>query len=211
MKHNISYIVISHKYKFVFVHIPKNGGCSIIDALLPFCDEDVFKYGHAFQSQYYNKFPEVQDYYQFAISRNPFDRVVSAYHYLKCGGMVEDDLRVMHELNLNEISFYEFALRLKDLDISKRYQHLMPQLRWLDHDLTNIDVFSLEEIESSFSIICEKIGINKPLLKKLNTSNHDDYKKYYNHTSYNIVYKKYFDDIARLGYEKFSKKRIRSS
>jgi len=203
--------VISHKHKFLFVHIPRNGGRSIFNALLPFCDEEVFKYEHAFQSQYYNKFPEVQNYYQFAISRNPFDRVVSAYHYLKSGGMTGDDLSVMHELNLNEISFHEFVLRLKYLDISKRYQHLMPQTRWLDYDLSNIDIFPLEEIGSCLNIICEKIGIDKPHLKKLNSSNHDNYEKYYDDTSYNIVYKKYLEDLVGLGYEEYSKKRIRSS
>lgn len=71
--------VISHKYKFIYVHIPKTGGTSLDSYLkeaLPSSDEF---YDHKpvwFAEKY------MKDYFKWATLRNPFDRSISIYHTL---------------------------------------------------------------------------------------------------------------------------------
>ena len=47
-----------------------------------------------------------------------------------------------------------------------------------------------------------KIGINQePKIFKVNTTNHKDYREYYNDRTAMIVYEKFKDEIEYLGYE----------
>jgi hypothetical protein len=67
---------VSKKYKAVMIHVPKNAGTAIMEAM-----EMEFT-GHRKWS-YYAKQKELRDYLSFAIVRNPLDRLVSNYEYAK--------------------------------------------------------------------------------------------------------------------------------
>ncbi len=97
-------MLISHRHRFIFIHVPKNAGLSISAALAPYADnapmtqmrrflsllplrEDprkAFFRHHATAAWVKLKLPaEIFDgYLKFAVVRNPYDRVISYYHYL---------------------------------------------------------------------------------------------------------------------------------
>lgn len=59
-----------------FIHIPKTGGASIRKAF--------FKGNHG-EPYFYELPPEAEDFFRFAFVRNPFDRLVSAFHMFTSG------------------------------------------------------------------------------------------------------------------------------
>ena len=82
-------MVISHKYKILFIHIPKTGGTFIFDVLKS-VDEDLeiiwddrysnIEYTHhAIPSEELIKKYEDNGYYVFCFIRNPYDLIISFY------------------------------------------------------------------------------------------------------------------------------------
>lgn len=78
-------VLISHKYKFILVHIPKTGGTSVIQALLQTLGNDVHYYpeiDHMSQQEIISHFQnDFEDYIFLAIVRNPMDLLYSYYCY----------------------------------------------------------------------------------------------------------------------------------
>jgi hypothetical protein len=70
--------VISDKYSTIFVHQMKSGGSSI-KAIFP---DRVRSLNHGILDPQWRSDPRVGHYFKFSIVRNPWDRFVSAYHYL---------------------------------------------------------------------------------------------------------------------------------
>ena len=78
--------MISHKHKFIFIHIPKTGGTSIERRFVPFAghDEHEVSYKHDSAIQMKQKFSqEWKDYFKFSIVRNPWDWLVSRFFWSK--------------------------------------------------------------------------------------------------------------------------------
>jgi hypothetical protein len=96
--------MISHKHKFIFVHIPKCGGTSIELALLKnegieLTDDNIelltnkqkqeYSIGYAFQDTMaqHRKISQYEvfnnKYFTFTFSRNPWARILSEYTYIK--------------------------------------------------------------------------------------------------------------------------------
>lgn len=69
--------MISHQHKIIYIHIPKCAGRSICDALQQ-------PFDHYTASYYHSEFPQFwNDYTVFSTVRNPYQRLVSMYHYIK--------------------------------------------------------------------------------------------------------------------------------
>ena len=95
-------MIISRKHKFIFVHIPKVGGTSIKKCLLPFYDRkkelekipkglrssNVIARKHAYASVLLQALGKNiwRSYFKFAFVRNPWDWVVSIYHFIRING-----------------------------------------------------------------------------------------------------------------------------
>jgi hypothetical protein len=69
--------VISHRYKLIFIHIPKCAGRSISEALGEPFDHYT---AHHYQTRCVQPWHE---YIVFTTVRNPYSRLVSMYHYIK--------------------------------------------------------------------------------------------------------------------------------
>ena len=75
--------ILLPKYKFVFIHIPKNGGSSIWNSL-KLSGEGINitpDYAHRTITEVEKKYNVVADLY-IAQVRDPYDRFYSMYHYL---------------------------------------------------------------------------------------------------------------------------------
>mgnify|MGYP003685512195 CR=1 FL=1 len=195
--------MISHKHNYIFIHLPKTAGLSIVQALTPFCDEQEYTHGHPFQSDYYKFFEALprsaEEYYQFTFVRNPYSRLVSSYEYLKKGGQpCGYDLNARDRLNLLNKTFKEFV---KDFDPRDSAVHFIPQIDFFNKDIDLVEIFKLETINKDFEKICSKIKIPKQNVPHNNKSKHTHYTEYYDDETRQIVAEKYAKDIEYFGYK----------
>ena len=78
--------MISHKHKFIFIHIRKTGGTSIEKIFVPTAGngKNEVPYKHHSSSKMQSKFPkEWKEYFTFSFVRNPWCWLVSRYTWSK--------------------------------------------------------------------------------------------------------------------------------
>lgn len=91
------------KHKAIFFHIPKTGGNSIFESLF---EKD--QWGHRDVAYYRFVFGKkrFENYFKFCFVRNPYERLYSAYSFLKKGGMNNND-QAFSSTYLNEYNSFE--------------------------------------------------------------------------------------------------------
>lgn len=190
------------KYKCIFIHIPKCAGQSIRNSLF-----DNLIPGHITIYTYQMVYPKTlfDEYFKFTFVRNPWDRLVSSYLFLKAGGAHNKDriwannhLAVYEDFN----DFIRRGLRKKDI---LQYPHFRPQIKFLldQNGRLNIDFIGhLETIEEDFLKVTRYIDAKKNLLfiNKTKTKS-KDFREYYNPVTKKIVAKVYQKDIQTFGYD----------
>ena len=196
-------IVISKKNKVIFFHLPKNAGTSISNLLLKnesyyfswvilskilrrFSKKDNFFFDnfqkkiHFFRSHetvksIQNKISSkiFDNYFKFAIVRNPYSRFVSRYNYTK-----------LVTKNKN-IKFSEFVKEYVELGMitDKQYKFLLNN----NGDIGVNKILKFENISKDINEIANRISVNPNKLYKMNVSTHDNYKEYYDTETKNIV------------------------
>jgi hypothetical protein len=216
--------MISHKHKFIFIHIPKCGGTSVEVSLLKnegainTCDKDDLLFltkaqREEYQLGYDHRAVTIQHkridqykrwtddsgkpYYTFTFVRNPWQRLVSEYFYIKrMKGCLCEDF---------EIKYPTFKDFVKNDGLSCSYlTHDMSQIDFVlssNHGrLTNF-VGRCEDMQYDFDYICGKIGIPKIDLPKRNPTKHEHYTEYYDDETKHLVERLYIRDIEYFGYE----------
>lgn len=181
----------------IFIHVPKCAGTSVGNALYPGA-----VLGHKTAAWYQTRFPEkYNDYFTYAFTRNPWDRVVSAWSFLRrCTGSRQDG-RWADLFNIYR-DFDHFVYDWLCPDNIIRQIHFAPQYLYICDSLGSISldyVGRLENIDEDFVKICKAIGINAEL-RKLNKSRDDDYRSYYSDKTAEHVANVYARDIRLFGY-----------
>ena len=94
-----------NQYKCIFIHIPKAAGTAVTQALFGPVSRHVpyFEYEKANPRKF-------KRYFKFAFVRNPWDRLVSTYFFLKRGGLNEMD-RQWAEKNLSVFDNFDSFVR----------------------------------------------------------------------------------------------------
>jgi hypothetical protein len=142
--------------------------------------------------------PDIWDgYFTFAFVRNPWDRMVSTYHYLKM---------LMSRPGAKERQPDNFAIIERSPDFASflRWSRLtendMASLLVDDNGVLLVDfVGRFERLQEDMARISERIGV--PLeLPHLNASEHNDYRGYYTPATRAIVAKNFARDIERFEY-----------
>jgi Sulfotransferase family len=212
-------VPISHTLRCVFVHVPKTGGTSIETALGmfgPWQEENrdamfglihspelvARGLGSAFLQHLsmpelgaLHPRGELAGYFSFSIVRNPWDRMVSVYrrtdpHLLEHAGRLG--------IQLGGLSFAQFLER----SAAVAHAHLADQARFVCDDSDRVLVDSLgrfETLEEDFGAICRRLGIEAPL-PRLNTSEREGYRGYYDERTRAFVARRYRRDIELFGY-----------
>lgn len=196
------YREVNDEHEQIFVHVPRTGGTSIAEALF---QKSVG--GHTPLYAYRIFDPQRYDqYFKFAFVRNPYSRLVSAFHQVKHNANNPRTQR-WSETYLGSVeSFREFIKRLEN-DRAFRstvtsMDHFRPQWEFITVN-GNIGVDYLgkfEKIESDFGKVSNHLGIKCELPHK-NKSSHNQYIKYYQGVNAGVVRHIYKKDFANLGYD----------
>ena len=189
-------MIINHKHKFIFIHIPKTGGTSISNyciekiegSLYNRINEDSVDINkHIYAKELIDIF-DYSNYNSFAVVRNPFEVTVSHYFF---------GLRV-ENLSMDEYSFEDFLeLMVKPNAIRQ------PMVEYISDgsDILIKDIVRFENLESELKSYFNKISLNLDSLGRHNIGNHLHYSKYYNEKTYNIVNDYFSEDIKKFNYK----------
>jgi len=193
IKRNLLCMKNAHAEKFIFIHINKTGGSSVEKALnIPLEHKTALE-----------KIEEVgwdswNQKLTFTIVRNPWDKVVSHYHY-----------RVKtNQTNLGDkhIEFKEWVKRTygsKDDFYYDNPKMFMPQIDWIVNKNGSIlvdEIVHFENLNGEFGMVQKKLGINKPL-PHVKKSNRGNYRDYYDTVTIEIVRKWFERDIEAFNYQ----------
>lgn len=212
-------MLISRKHNFIFIHIYKNAGTSIQNALLPFVANRYEKIinqmlrsfdkdGNRFLSLYLPRahhpvhfgaselIHEIgrdafDSYFSFAIVRNPWDWQVSLFKY-----MLREPRHFQHGL-IKELGSFDKYIEwrcAKDVRFQKDF------VCSKDGDLLVDFVGRYENLNTDFEKICSRIGISA-ILPKFNISNTASYQQYYNKKTIDLVRRAFALDIQFFNYE----------
>ena len=205
--------MISHKHKFIFIHIPKCAGTSIERTLYDYASDvsDIVSDNKIaevdkkwcietknLRNEHLFKFiNRHNDYFKFTFCRNPYDKLVSAYKFFRLAkkyttfrNFIKDTKLFKDVKNILEQDFC--------LNTGLEY-HLLPGVYFTKHGVDFIGRF--ENLQEDFDTVCDKLGIPQQQLPHKNKSNHKHYTEYYDDETRELVAKKYAKDIEYFGYK----------
>jgi hypothetical protein len=215
-------MLISYSHRFIFIHVGKSAGMSMRNALLPFCTEpEKFKIRrpprekdgqpnpvytmwetlllHPKCSDVKRELPaEIFDsFYKFAFVRNPWDILVSLYHFMLSDPEIprHDEVKALADFeafvgwSIAEASPFPKGITKLQADmVTDR-----------DGKLLIDDIGYYETLREDFTRICRHVGIDAEL-PHLNSSRHRDYRSYYNDRTRALVGEHFARDINLFGY-----------
>jgi hypothetical protein len=219
-------MIISHKYKFIFVRTEKTGGTSLQCALGEICDPgdvvtgpfqrrapDVPRVGNA-QRKLRRRFPKYfglhahttigqvrsivgdrifNDYFKFAIERNPWDRQVSLYAQRKKQYQPGKEFNFHKDLDSLWFRCTEYV-RLHNWDIYT-----------INNQIAVDKVVRYENLDDEISEVLSLLGISDSLkMPKRRAGYRNDggnYRSLYCDRTRNLVARWYHREIEAFGYE----------
>lgn len=200
-------MIISHRLKYVFIHIPKTGGTSVRNVLTHnnkfSCD--VISHWDTITEEQFEAFPRVSrelkchhgvrkakkyfednnldwdSYFKFSFMRNPYDLHVSNYHYLH--QVVGEKDRNTEEQERTYKNATSFANYIKDL---KRSRSGFQEIYIRDEEEVKVDfIGKMETIEQDFKYIVDTILPKEIITEEdyklpfLNKTKHKPFSEYY--------------------------------
>jgi hypothetical protein len=184
--------------KCMFVHIPKCAGTSVRQSLFG------RQGGHRPLENFRTMVPqEVFDRcFKFTFVRNPWDRLVSAFFFLKKSDLERN--RRFARRNLSAYNDFEsFVRQWLTRKSIWGFTHFLPQYHFIciDKRLGVDFVGFYENLAEDFAIIAKKIDRPTALGDENRLGGRaKDYRQYYDDETRNIVAEVYAEDIALLGY-----------
>lgn len=187
------------EYRCIYYHIPKTAGLSVCQGLFGHHGPghiDARTYRLIFGRAHFEK------YFRFTFVRNPWDRLVSAYHFLQAGGLDRED-RAWAKRHLGPYpDFPTFVRRGLTPSLARSSIHLRPQVDWLTvgDDFAVDFVGRFEHLNRDFAHVADTLGIDAAL-PHVNRSRRDrDYRMAYDETTRDIVRSIYMADVDRFDY-----------
>ena len=152
----------------VFIHIPKAAGTSLTRTLFDSPSR------HLHYTEYQRTNPrKFQQYFKFTFVRNPYDRLFSAYTFLKKGGLNELD-RCWAEQNLTSFPDFEsFVHGWVTPENIWSWVHFKPQHHWICDASLNLKVDSVgrfERMDEDVAIVQDRLSLPVAPLPKINVT-----------------------------------------
>lgn len=206
--------MICRKNKIIFLHIPKTGGTTVEKLLFPnhsfnaepdystLCGwDDRFGWlNHLTMDQIIKLCPNLDpsEYLMFTVVRNPWDRLVSEYHWKS-------------SISDLQIPFSEYVRLLysgKTEAIHKYYrspmafeQHIKSQASYLLQSIeSTVSILRYENFEHEVMQKLRECDFEIKSLPRIRASIHAHYTHYYNSCTIDMVGHLYIDDVERFGY-----------
>jgi hypothetical protein len=216
-------MLLSHKYRFLFVHIAKTGGTSVRTALNRLRWRDPMYYlmlpchrlssltGHRLGTKFprhshivaaKEMLPEefYRQLFKFAFVRNPWDLQVSSFHHI----------RRERPQYMNGISDFNEFMRWK-FDPDRPYQyHIDTSLSLQSDYLVDLHgndqmdfIGHFENLQDDFDHVCRTVGVAPISLpfKRQSKSRDQDYRSYYDDEVAELTGQHFRRDIELLGYD----------
>jgi hypothetical protein len=214
--------MLCETYKTIFVHVPKAAGQSIEQLFLKklgltWADRSVifmrnntdpmrgpFRLEHMFASEYVS-FGHVSQavfdaYFKFAVVRNPWARIVSAYKFT-----VERRGVLWRDISFRDFISRRFPSQVSPMEASIVVRHLEPQWKFVCDAAGNVivdRVLRFERIADDFAGLSARIfGVEERMPVSNVSNSRIDYRNYYDDALAGYVADLYANDIALFGYE----------
>ena len=198
----------------LFLRIPKNASSSIMEALgtrniakryqLELKNKldkniykDVFDVTHARPDELRTVISSIElDCFSFAVVRNPWDRVVSMYHFGRKMGLAN-----LFGLN-NDLSFDDFCETLKSREGDRSFLPVFKQIEWINSSIEVNEVLRFENLQQDFQNMVEKNNISKisTTLPHVNSTDHKNYRDYFNFNTKKIIKTVFEQDCDNFKY-----------
>jgi hypothetical protein len=186
----------------VFIHIPRAAGTSVNRAIY-----GVDNVGHLRVQGFLSKVPTLfSGAFKFAITRNPWDRLVSAFEFARNGG--GQDIRISFPGKYAKFrgrEFSEFAMMLADSDLNTMDPVFRTQCYFLLDESGSMPLDYLgrfEEIDEVQTRLAGALGYSVSLSRMSNQSRRADYRSYYKSDRIvELVGSLYREDVALQRYE----------
>lgn len=214
-------MLLSVKYKFLFVHIAKTGGTSVRASLQALRWRDPWyplqflcsRVSHFSGHRLGSKFPRhskivlasemlprewFDELFKFVFVRNPWDLQVSSWHHVQ----------KEHPHLLKDIGSFAEFVRVK-FDPRRPYNYIFDTSIQLQSDFVKdlhgnvlVDfVGHYENLQQDFDEVCSRIGIpSRQLPHKRRAGDRKDYRKYYDDETAALVAGYFADDIKTFNY-----------
>jgi len=213
--------MISYQNHIIFVHIPKCAGSSI-KRVLRGHNNMSFKYDNWHHSIRFlvdslkkdGKDPD--HYFKFCISRNPYDRLVSAFSYTFDKVINKNDYHwkqykkaysVIEKYIIPKSKIESFKNFIQSDDFSRMFKgnllpvHFRPQFGFIsiNNELQMDHIGRAEDMDATLDILEERININRAKVH-VNSTVHDPYKHFYNDHCIEKAIEFYKEDFINLEY-----------
>jgi hypothetical protein len=190
--------------KALFIHVPKTAGVSVQHSL----------FGHVLvRHESFRQFEiaftrrRLQSLFRFTFVRNPWDRLVSAWTFLREGGYNDQDKAWYARHIARFPDFESFVLNwLSREHVSASYVHFVPQVDFIRNGRGNLEmdfVGRFENLAGDFEKVARHLGCTTPLQShnRPQTRKASSYREFYTVRSAEVVARAYRDDIETFGYE----------
>ncbi len=189
--------MINDTHRFIFVHINKTGGTSIEKIFEPSADAKDVRHKHA-TLEYYRKHyaDRYKRYFKFGFVRNPWDWLVSRYHWSR-------DTQQLFDFGFDEM-LRRIAAR----------EPLNRDAPWLEKEALQTQASRLsvrgaiavdfvgryERLAQDFAEVCARVGHPRVELPHVFATQRTRYPDYYDGGRRDLVARLYAADIAAFGY-----------
>ena len=227
-------MIICDSSKFIFFHIPKTGGWTIQDNLRQKLDAGKIGYeylqgthptGDRRHMRYKfmkKEISNISDYYKFTFVRNPYDRIYSAFWYLRNWTVPKFYTTIPQYANrtLKDIGFHDFIVHCLgtqtggDLYADKCWFHIHfePMCNMISEEDNKTvrmdDVFKLEDFDTDFEKMTAKVGLSPTVRGLFNVAKSEfppkgQLKHFHNYDPevVKVVNALYEHDFKTFGYE----------